>query len=625
MSILFGIRKAEPEMIGERQLLDLAGSTIRYAPDGTFVQASGRIGMGFQPYATHQRSRLESQPAVDARGNMLTLDGRIDNHKELAMLLGGQKCDVADTILILAAFEQWGEGCFSRLIGDWALALWSRADRSLYLARDHAGTRTLFFERTEERLLWSTHLETFFAEGRSHAIDETFAARYLACEPIRDLTPYRGITAIPPAQYLVFTEDKTLRKRHWEPTVTDKIEYATDAEYEEHFLTLFRQSVERRTGPGSPILAQLSGGMDSTSIVCVSDNLRKAHSATPKELIDTVSYYDDTDPDWDEKPYFSCVERGRRKTGLHLPFPLLNETLQPAPVAYFWPSADRSTFENEVRLERVSRSRGYRVILSGIGGDELLGGVPTPLPELADLLASGQLGIFAKRTLAWCLVDRTPFLHMTGSAIEFLLQQYSILSPTKATPPLWATLKLRRLLSPMHRGIEERHPSFSVAPSGISNGRAWWETIETLPHLIPGFLSRYEYRYPYLDRDLVEFLLRVPRERLLQPGRRRSMMRRALRDIVPVEVLERRRKAFRSRSVLGPLRNNISRLAALLECSRAAEIGLVEPKNLIEITGRAVQESNQQWIRYITRLILFELWHRSTESHLSDVSSAVCT
>src|SRR5216683_927664 len=143
MSIIFGIRKSEGEVVEEHQLLSLANATDRWAPDGTFVRATGRIGMGFQPYHTHQRSNLESQPVADDLGNMISWDGRLDNHKELRDLLA-QEANISDSLIVLAAFRRWGEECFSRLIGDWAVALWSHTDRSLYLARDHAGTRTLY-------------------------------------------------------------------------------------------------------------------------------------------------------------------------------------------------------------------------------------------------------------------------------------------------------------------------------------------------------------------------------------------------------------------------------------------------------------------------------------------------
>jgi len=162
------------------------------------------------------------------------------------------------------------------------------------------------------------------------------------------------------------------------------IRYATDAEYEQHFLSLFSQSVERRTGPGAAILAELSGGMDSTSIVCMSDRVQASHNP-PRSLIDSISYYDDSEPTWNERPYFSLVEELRGKTGIHTDTSLIARTFQSHDSSlgeYLFPGADSSSIEREQHFESLDHGHRYRTILSGIGGDELLGGVPTPLPEL---------------------------------------------------------------------------------------------------------------------------------------------------------------------------------------------------------------------------------------------------
>jgi asparagine synthase (glutamine-hydrolysing) len=610
MSILFGLSKVPGETVVEEDILHLALATRRYASDGTFVRSNVTIGMGFQPYYTHQRSQLSSQPFQDVNGNMLAFDGRLDNHAELRELLEIPEQDASDSLIVLASFLRWGEQSFSRFIGDWALALWSHQERSLYLARDHAGTRTLYFENVHRRVLWSTCLETFFAASRSRELDEKYAARYLACQSLGDLTPFKGITAVPPAHYLIFHECNLTCKSHWQWMKKGKIRYKTDAEYDEHFMSLFRQSVERRTGAGAPILAQLSGGMDSTSIVCMSDCIRRAEGGTTQDLLDTVSYFDNSDSDWNESPYFSEVENARQKTGIHLALPLLSEGMAPSPIPYMLPHADDVTYENEVRLEEQIAPKGYRIILSGIGGDEVLGGVPNPLPELADHLVSGHVLRFAKRALDWSLVDQTPLIHMVSSTLRFGFSQYFPLEGLRKNVPPWSSPKLSALLTPLQRRVEERG-SLSLEPSNIANGRTWWDVIENLPHLNPGHLSRREYRYPYLDRDLVDFLFRVPRERLLQPGRRRSLMRRALSETVPHAILERRRKGFRNRSVAVVLRNNHDRIAGLLGSSFAVTAGLLNPTELEAAVIHAIHNGDQRWLHAAMRLILFELWHKS--------------
>ena len=114
MSIIFGTRLPIGCVLEEEHLVQLAQATEPYAIDGSNVHCAGRIGMGFQSVQTHERSRLEQQPALDRYGNLLTFDGRLDNHKELERILGVQGDEIADSLIILSAFERWGEECFSR-------------------------------------------------------------------------------------------------------------------------------------------------------------------------------------------------------------------------------------------------------------------------------------------------------------------------------------------------------------------------------------------------------------------------------------------------------------------------------------------------------------------------------
>ncbi len=624
MCIIFGIRKPRRQTVEERQLLDLAHATDKYAPDGTFVRSNGGLGMGFQPYHTHQRSQLESQPAADERGNMLAFDGRLDNHKELCELLDIQENEISDSMIVLAAFECWGEDCFSRFIGDWALALWSQRDRSLYLGRDHAGTRTLYFEQAEGRILWSTSLETFFTEGKMRDLDKGFAACYLSCQPIRELTPYEGIQSVPPAHYLVFHEGNLTCKSHWQWTVKNKIRYKTEAEYEERFFTLFRQSVERRTGPGAAILAQLSGGMDSSSIVCMSDHIRRERGAAHEELLDTVSYYDDSDPAWNEMPYFSCVEQARQKTGIHIDASSMSWSIDPSSQfdeGLLVPGANNQLLNYNYASTQSGHAKEYRVILSGIGGDELLGGVPIGVPELADYLATGKFYQLIERSISWCLPSRSPLFHSLFNTINFTCHQYFRHRPDISTLPSWFTPYLHSLCRHRHSHDISNDCSSLSLPGAISNGKAWWSILEAQPHLIPAPHVRYEYRYPYLDKNLVEFLLGIPRSQLVAPGRRRYLMRRSLAHIVPTAIRERRRKAYLTRAPLRALQNAADDIHSIVESLYTAQCGLVDPSSVQKATELITAGINITDWPYLGRLIKFELWLRAARiSKICDTS-----
>ena len=620
MSIIFGVRGVEGDSIQEQYLTQLGHATERYTPNGTTLLIKGPVGMGFQSYPTHERSNLESQPATGLDGAMLTFDGRLDNRKELQRMLGIDGDETADSRIALSAFEQLGEECFAKFVGDWALALWSPLKRSLYFARDHAGTRTLYFEYRGGCVLWSTCLETFFTEGKTRDLDQEYAACYLAGRPLRDRTPYQTIRAVPPAHYLTIRDDRIVHRAHWKWMIEDRIRYQSDRDYESRFLDLFGQAVARRTGPGAPFVAELSGGMDSTSIVCMCDVLRRSCDGS-KELVDTLSFFNDREPAWNEKPYFSLIEKQRGKVGTHIDLAQSFVTYEPLPSSRdglaLLPGSDAGTLDRERYFENQLR-REYAAILSGVGGDELLGGVPSPMPELADLLITCNIRQLLSRALKWSLVDRSPLLGMLARTATFMVRMYGHRGISREKIPHWIAPGARAMCG--YSGIPrvEESRRIGLLPSTIENGLTWWFLLESLPHLFPAQLVRREYRYPYLDRDLVEFLFRVPRATLLGPGRRRALMRNALKGIVPAEVLERKRKAYVIRKPLLSLQTATDKIQALFTKPLLAEYGLVIPSILRSAAQSVSAGREPQLWTSLMRSISFELWLRSGSARSSE-------
>ncbi len=620
MSIIFGIRSDDERDASDRDMEALACATGHYACDGLFTGVSRGVRMAIQPYPTHERCRLESQPLTDECGNLLTLDGRLDNYNHLCEQLGLREENTPDSAVVLSAFRAWNEECFARLIGDWALALWSPSNRSLYLARDHAGVRTLYFERRDRRIRWSTYLETFFTKGKRHELDATFAACYLTATQSWDLTPFRDIRSVPPAHYLRFDDKGVAGKRYWEPVARDEIRYQSDSEYDAHFLSLFRQSIQRRVGDGARIVAHLSGGMDSTAIVCMADHVLGSQSRVDGGRLQTLSYYDDSEPNWNERPYFSVVEQRRGVPGIHIQASFRDRTFRPASSehVYLFPGSDSGTVAQEEALNQALGRCDFRVVLSGVGGDELLGGFPTPYPELADLIFFGRLGRFAAQAFAWSSLHRKPLLHTLAGVAGFLRDSYSSPNTAIGPAPPWLTLS-----DAPRRETDSFSPMFyeltRTRPSARHAFKVWWHMLETLPSLRPEFLVRREYRYPYLDRDLVDFLLRIPREQLVRPGRRRYMMRRALKGMVPEEILERRRKAYLDRSPVLALQNAANEIRTLFSNSALSELGLLNADALLrhlepESAGRLPQGSF-----LLMRAVGYELWLQSNATRISSI------
>lgn len=608
MSVIVGLRKEHGATVTAEEFAVLASRTSRYAPDGTYTATRGRIAMAFQAYHCHSRSHLEATPFIDAFGNIFSLDGRLDNHEHLRKLLGLSNPNTPDSTILASAFVRWGVECCAHLSGDWALAIWSEHDQTLYLSRDHAGTRSLYFHTDGGTVSWSTYLETFFAPGAQHPLDREYAAAFLGLQPIRDLTPYAAIRSVPPAHYLAIRETRILKVAHWTARPHTAIRYSSNRQYDEHFLHLFAQAVARRDAPGDPVLAQLSGGMDSSAIVCMSDYNRRRLNPEAG-LIDTVSFYDDSEPNWNERPYFMAVEKQRGKEGVHIPTSVLDRTLDPPEAAdarYLFPGYDSSSLRQEQRFEQLIAGERYRAVLSGIGGDEVLGGVPTPLPELADYMASGRFVQLFRRSVAWCLVDRSPLVRSLLDTLRFAGQTYYRQAGKEAATYLHSWKG-----DALHRTRQRAHFPWWTLPSTLSNQATWWAVMETLPHLRPCINIRREYRYPYLDKDLVEFLSAIPREQLVQPGRRRAMMRRALRDIIPSQVLERRRKAFLSRGPLLLIQREQQKIKDLFAISIGVEAGLLDRSSIERALMLVTTKSDLRSSAMIHRAIGLELWLRA--------------
>ena len=348
--------------------------------------------------------------------------------------------------------------------------------------------------------------------------------------------------------------------------------------------------------------------MDSSSIVCTSDHVRRLYDPHAI-LIDTMSFYDESETTWNERPYFSVVEAKRGKAGIHLETSFMDRTFDPAQGVYLLPGADSSAIEWERKLQNHFEKHGFRSVLSGVGGDEVLGGVPTSLPELADCAMSGNLNLLLRRTIAWCLVDRRPLIHMLFDTVRFTAHLYRRPQIAKANIPRWIAPRLRRRYVEFVDPPETRSiRGWGRSPSAVNNGLTWWAIMETLPHLRPASLARYEYRYPYLDRDLVDFIFRIPREQVVRPGRRRSLMRRALRDLVPVEILERRRKAYLARGPVVSLQKSRDKIEKLFANSVTAKYGLIDPAQLRSAIDLAATGQDQNWTHSLLRSIGFELW-----------------
>lgn len=621
MSVQFGRWNLDGKPVDPGYLEKVRAAVAPYGPDDEGAYTKQDIAVLYRAFHTTKESRGETQPYLTASGAIIAWDGRLDNRSELISTLSDLlTADSTDVSIVAAAYDTWGTDCFSKLIGDWAVSIWNPGKRSLVLAKDPIGTRHLYYSFDRTEVTWSTVLDPLvLLAGKTFPLNEEYIAGWLSFFPAAHLTPYQGIHSVPPSSFVLLRPGSCSIKKYWDFDPRKRTVYSTDGEYEEHFCAAFGEAVRRRLRADQPILAELSGGMDSSSIVCMADTiLSRGGAETPR--LDTISYYNDSEPNWNERPYFTKVEEKRGRTGCHIDVSKQESFNFEIDVERFVATPGSSvatpgSSEASRQYSQYLSSNDCRVVLSGIGGDEVMGGVPTPVPELADLLARAAFKSLARQLKVWALNKRKPWFHLIFEAARRFLPLALVGIADYKQPAHWLTQAFVERNRAALQGYERRLKLLGPLPSFQENVltlellRRQLE-CDPLPSEPP-----YEKRYPYLDRSLLEFLYAIPREQLVRPGQRRSLMRRALLGIVPDEVLNRKRKAFVSRSPLAAISAEWSRLAEMSFDMVTASLRIVDPNKFCEVVQKA-RAGREVALVTLMRTLALESWLGSLGNHL---------
>ena len=618
MSAIGGMINFNGAPVDDQVITRLGNGLDSYGPDGGSNLRQDSVGMVYRAFHTNVESRNEQQPLVSSNGCILAWDGRLDNREELIPLLRGElRNDQSDSAIVLQAYGKWGSGFAQRLIGDFALSLWDPNSRTLLLARDPVGARLLFYYSSGDTLIWSSRLEPLLQIKQIELeVDEAYVAGFLTLHPNQGLTPYKNIHALPTANLLTARRGTIRLQRFWSLDPAEQIRYRTDGEYEEHFLHLFSEAVRTRLRVDGPVWADLSGGLDSSSVVCMADEVIK-NKRTRATKLDTVSAVFDESPSSDERRFICHVEEKRGRAGHHFresEYPLLAgfncDELRTIPNPLeLW-----TEYHKGVRKQM--REHGARVLLCGIGGDELLTSSPDPYPELADLLVQLKLSELHQRLQVWSLASKKPYLqvllkHTVIPSLPRRLQRwYKRREITKQIclfePELISRFNLRdRLLGP--KDIFGFH-----LPSSRGQSSAFLSVTDVIS---PGHLLTWgliEISYPFTHRPLVEFLQAIPPTQWIRPRESRSLLRRAMRTYLPPQIAARRGKGTPAEATLRAVAREWARLRDLLRNPLACTNGYVDPVALNNLIEKPDFAQNTEDLMAL-RIAYLELWLRDFE------------
>jgi asparagine synthase (glutamine-hydrolysing) len=541
---------------------------------------------------------------------VLMWDGRLDNRSDLLLLLKDYlRDDLSNTALALAAYKRWGTSGFIHMIGDWSLVIQDDANQLTVLASDFAGVRPLYYAVKSGQVLYSSRLQSLVDATGISELDDKYIGAFLLYGGCPNHTPYKGIYSVPAGHAVSVSSTETKINRFWSLPIRDEICYQNRHRYEEHLRTLFREAVSVRLQKEAPVLAELSGGLDSSSVVSMANHLMQS-GAVPARSLTSVSYVWRNSLD---EPFIHEMESFCGIKGIHISThdtPLIGETH----VGNAQPESHQPLRKSVASL---SRQIGAKVLLTGQNGDLMMGNWFDDSLQLSASLRRFRIAQAWRDTLEWSKILRLP-------VYQILWQGLCASLPPALAP---ATAYAKKDGSYMRKSMETSLvPSF-IDRLGLCESRnvfsdLWMQapperrkyfrslstTLELRTLQVPEPWQHLDYTHPFAHRPLVEFLMTVPVEVLCGPSKPRRLMRSALSDLWPPKLRVRRSKGLFNlpwQEALMPLAHVLLNAKKL----HLVERGFVDRTSVLPRLQRlsAGLDCNLDQIRYV---ILLELWLR---------------
>lgn len=541
------------------------------------------------------------------RSLVLVFNGEIFNYLELRTELaelGHRFQTQSDTEVILHAYEQYGPACVERFNGQWAFALWDRRRRRLFASRDRFGIRPFYYAQTHGKFVFASEMKALFADGDvPRAVDFRGLAQVLTFwTTIAPTTIFSGVRELPPAHNLVLEDGRATVSRYWDLDFgqIEPIESETAAE---QLRELLADATRLRLRADVPVASYLSGGLDSTLTTAL------AQSAGALPTAYCVAF---DDPEFDERGHQQAAAEGldveRREVLCSL-----DDIAQALPQVVW--HAERPLVRTAPAplylLAEQVRDDGVKVVVTGEGADEMLGGY--------DLFKEAKIRRFWARQpgsspRAELLSKLYPYLPgFQAQPLEYRKAFFHVRPEDMGSPlfshlPRWdLTARLQRLLAPEIRAELAGYNAYSDCIALLPTDYARWHPFCQAQYieaaiLLPGYVlgsqgdrmamaRGVEARFPFLDYRVAEFAARLPPRLKMRGLDEKHILKRAARGLVPECVRQRTKQPYRApeagRLLAGDARPD--RLVDLVSPGRLRASGLFDPSSVAALVEKARQ------------------------------------
>ena len=597
--------------VDREQIDELMQALVWRGPDHLGSWVNGSVALGVVQLWTTPEEWDTYQPLTTPQGSSAVLDGRIDNRPDLGRALAIPNRDLAamsDVALLWRAYQKWGLACVDHLAGAYAFIIWDADNRELFCGRDPLGLRSLFYHWDGRRFYAASTLQSLRGLGIwPLTLNDDYIWDYLTTSftGSYDLaaTPFREIQRLPGGQFLRLTEASLDVRRYWKPWELSPLRYKSHEEYAAHLRTLFEEVVAAHCRAVGPIGAALSGGLDSSSIVAVARRMEEVGKLPATALhtftlvwegaVQSLSGFTDGS-------FAAIVNEEYGGSAHYLPcddMTMFDQIPHRGPVPQDEPNFH--IYTPWFNLEQKAKETGIRVLLTGVGAGEGMAGT---LFFIVDWLCSGRM-----RDALWAanqVAESTPHnygqilfnLVLAGlgprSLAHFLHKmqpKHSVLSlntrfHARTVPWLPQNGRLLRRSLARHRLIPKTFKEISDQAqfeAGLllagDNTKLWGDQYLGLP-------AHIDQRYPYYDRRLVEFFLRIPiAQKIGRNGERKVIMRRAMEGILPDAIRLREGNTDYGFVFREGLNHHWAAIQAMFNNSRAAEAGYIDGSAFLKV------------------------------------------
>ena len=610
--------------IDESAFTRLRDTITHRGPDGFGTYRDAKVALG------HRRLSIVDvvhgqQPMSSADDSLVLIyNGEVFNHPTLMAQLKGDGVQYrthCDTETVLHVFERRGEAAPEELRGMFAYAVWDKRTRTLTLARDRFGVKPMYYALLEDgTLVFGSEMKAILASGMVRAsLREDALPDYLANHATSgEGTLLAGIKRLLPGHTLVWRNGEIRTRRYWDLRFEAEAEETRpDAELIEEYRDRLREAVRLRLMADVPLGAFLSGGIDSATITALMSQL-------VDEPIKTFSV-GFAEREANELAYARIVAKAFGTD--HHEVVVTPEQFFGALPTLVWHEDEPIAHPSSVALNFVSRLAAERVkvVLTGEGSDETLAGYArykktilnmrlgaayqsaTPAP-LRSLVRSGLEALPTSRTRQRAL--RT-FLARPATLEALYLDNFAVFSREQQASVLNRDLRARL-------GVADPYATAMQLMAGsdaksLLDRLLYVDTKTYLHELLMkqdqmSMAASIESRVPFLDHPLVEFTARLPERLKLRGGTTKYILREAMRDVLPAEILSRGKMGFPvpiGAWLRGPYRGIVDELVL---SPRALERGLFEPSAIRTLVAR--HAAGEDHAERLWSLVNLEIWHR---------------